>query len=621
MTKFPDELFTPVTVDASPAGPATAFPHTRVLSASPDILQARFHGLSGLDPVSEVAEMLEITSDSLKWYLYTKGAPRYRTFFVRKRRGGKRTIREPTGGLKILQRKLLQVLTAVHPPRVGVHGFAVGRSVKTNAAEHVGAHVLLNVDILDFFPSIHFGRVRGMFCAKPYDLPPNVASVLAQLCCCNGELPQGAPTSPIIANMVSARLDGQLRRLAAHHRLRYTRYADDLTFSTQRKMLPYAAVTDPTAWGSGVVLGEELIHIVESNGFKVNLAKVHVARRTGRMEVTGIVVNTKTNLPRSYVRQIRAMLHVWEKYGKTAAAERFLQRHDSKDRSGTIGSHIDFAAVVRGKLDYLRMVRGVDDDIYAKLVGWYADLDILYTPPTRGSSLLPPGLRRTLDALWIIESLPEADVPQMSQGSGFMLRGFGLVTCAHVVSNRVMTAFRADNDSVHYAVAVHAIDPNRDLAVLRFQPLSAIHPVPLGCYGVSPELGERASPTGGSLRLSHDGLSQQGTAIHLCGFPNYSPGQTPDIRGATVASQRTRFSYQRLTVQGVIVSGMSGGPAVDTAGRVLGVIATGVANDADAETTDNHGIIPASVVHGWRREIDERDTQRSITTAASATQV
>src|SRR5207253_3206344 len=153
----------------------------------------------------------------------------FRSFEVRKRAGGARTIAAPRGALRLLQVKLLNILSEVFDPRESVHGFVRDRSIVTNADRHKGRPVLLNVDLQDFFPSINFGRVRGVFMAKPYSLPPNVATVLAQLCCLANQLPQGAPTSPIIANMVCARLDGQLQRLAKATDATYTRYADDIT--------------------------------------------------------------------------------------------------------------------------------------------------------------------------------------------------------------------------------------------------------------------------------------------------------------------------------------------------------------------------------------------------------
>ncbi|HYN81282.1 MAG TPA: trypsin-like peptidase domain-containing protein [Gemmatimonadaceae bacterium] len=340
----------------------------------------------------------------------------------------------------------------------------------------------------------------------------------------------------------------------------------------------------------------------------MNSAKVRVARSTGRMEVTGIVVNEKPNLPRAFVREIRSMLYAWERYGLVSAGRHFSESIDTKDRRELDEDRlVDFSAVVRGKLDYLRMVRGVDDDVYAKLVGWYADLEGTYVPPIRGSeSPIPLGVRRVIEALWFLESLEEeADTSAMSQGTGFMLRGFGLVTCAHVITpNHTMRAFRSDEPRMQYVVVVRRIDAGRDLAILGFESFERLGRIPLGCCDVDAMLPRDRAPSGAHLRLTHE-MPTPGQSLHLLGFPNYSPGHTAHIREARVTGQRTHFGFPRISVDGSIVTGMSGGPAVDNAGRVIGVLATGAESEIISTGADNYGIIPAPVLRTWRTEIGQ----------------
>src|SRR5205814_3311637 len=118
--------------------------------------------------------------------------------------------------------------------------FIPARSILTNAKPHLRQKFVLNVDLKDFFPTINFGRVRGVLIAKPYCLLPHIATYIARICCRDNALPQGAPTSPIISNMICSRLDRQLLRLARQYRCVYTRYADDLTFSTSMPRFPGA---------------------------------------------------------------------------------------------------------------------------------------------------------------------------------------------------------------------------------------------------------------------------------------------------------------------------------------------------------------------------------------------
>lgn len=174
-----------------------------VLTGTPEELRRRFLDLkSGQD----LANLLEVP---LKQLIYPARVARpdskYTEFSIAKRKGAARKISAPVSAVRILQRKLNQVLTTVYERPAGVNRFVSGRSILANARVHVGAKFVLTVDLKDFFPSIDFGRVRGLFMAKPYNLGADVSTPLAQLSC-NKSLPQGAPSSPVISNMICARL-------------------------------------------------------------------------------------------------------------------------------------------------------------------------------------------------------------------------------------------------------------------------------------------------------------------------------------------------------------------------------------------------------------------------------
>jgi RNA-directed DNA polymerase len=185
--------------------------------------------IAGLRTREEVAALLGASTKRLIYLLY--GRPeekRYYEFRIPKRRGGERAILAPQMELKILQKRLAELLKKVYKPRNVVHGFTGGRSIVSNASCHVGRRFVLNVDIKDFFPSIHFGRVRGLFTCQAIGAEGLAATVLTQICCHRGALPAGAPTSPIISNMVCARLDRELVELAKKYKCYYSRYVDDL---------------------------------------------------------------------------------------------------------------------------------------------------------------------------------------------------------------------------------------------------------------------------------------------------------------------------------------------------------------------------------------------------------
>ena len=216
----------------------------------------------------------------------------YRTFSIKKRRRGKREIAEPSAFLKHVQRRIKQRLLDPVELTDSAHGFVKGRSIATNASPHTGKELVVNLDLEDFFPTITDGRAFGLFAA--IGLAKHEASLLAQLTTYWGELPQGAPTSPVIANLVCRGLDRRLAGLATSIGATYTRYADDLTLSGAaeiRSALPLVR------------------RIIKEEGFTVAAAKTRLQRRGRRQEVTGLTVNNEVGVPRAVRRRLRAAIH------------------------------------------------------------------------------------------------------------------------------------------------------------------------------------------------------------------------------------------------------------------------------------------------------------------------
>jgi RNA-directed DNA polymerase len=332
------------------------------LSSSPDELRSKFYAL---EKPQDVADLLEIDLRRLRYHIYiAPKSSRYSIFDIPKRAGSVRTISAPATALKIIQQKLNQVLLQVYSPKPCVHSFLPNRSIVSNAKVHLGKRNVFNIDLENFFPSINFGRVRGLFMGKPYNLCPTASTILAQICCFNNQLPQGAPTSPIVTNMICAQMDSQLMALARVNKCDYTRYADDITFSTNLRDFPTALVTLNSL--GQVEVGAELEQIITQNGFKINTNKIRLRGKNLRQQVTGITVNKFPNVKRKLVRQIRAMLHAWEKFGLEAAQEEFHRQYDRKHRSEW-KKNPSFKRVVKGKIEYLRMVRGKNDHIYLSL--------------------------------------------------------------------------------------------------------------------------------------------------------------------------------------------------------------------------------------------------------------
>jgi RNA-directed DNA polymerase len=240
---------------------------------------------------------------------------RYKTFEIPKKSGGTRRISAPEPRLALAQRRLGDLLakcweeiTAAEPERRALsHGFHLGRSIVTNARQHNRRRYVLNLDIADFFGTINFGRVRGFFIRdRRFSLPPSVATIIAQISCYENALPQGGPSSPVISNLVGHILDIRLVRLAKIYRARYTRYVDDITFSTNERKFPEALsvrVGATREWQ----LGTPLRQAITRAGFTVNDAKTRMQITGSRQVTTGLIVNEKVNVASEYYRDTRAM--------------------------------------------------------------------------------------------------------------------------------------------------------------------------------------------------------------------------------------------------------------------------------------------------------------------------
>ena len=205
---------------------------------------------------------------------------------------------------------------------------------------------------------------------QPYGIGGAAATVLARICSEETEggrrLPQGAPTSPIISNMICRRMDRELSDLARNSKATYSRYADDITFSTSAPMFDSdIAVVGQSGSISDVVIGAKLAAIIADNDFRINEEKVRVQKRNQHQEVTGITVNETPNVPRKFIRQIRAMLHDWSLNGYDAAETRYRKEFDRKRGPGRRKTL--FRDVVYGKISFVKMVKGEDDPVYRKL--------------------------------------------------------------------------------------------------------------------------------------------------------------------------------------------------------------------------------------------------------------
>ena len=277
----------------------------------------------------------------------------YNSFTIPKKNGGERVIHAPKKELKFLQKKLADVLWECDLESITLqkklaailwecylkclnfnyiennlanvlwecflevlefkpkeknpvlsHAFEKGKSIITNSQMHRNKKYILNIDLKNFFDSFNFGRVRGFFIKdRNFDVLPEIATVIAQIACYQDKLPQGAPSSPIITNLITRILDYRIVKIAKKYRFTYSRYADDMTFSTNRELNSDKLRASKELEN----FLAELEELIVSSGFEINPQKTRLSNNMQRQEVTGLVVNKKINVKREYVKNTRAM--------------------------------------------------------------------------------------------------------------------------------------------------------------------------------------------------------------------------------------------------------------------------------------------------------------------------
>ena len=352
----------------------------------------------------------------------------YQEFTIAKKSGGTRTIYAPKKGLKAVQRSIAFAFQCIFEPHKSTMGFTKERSIVHNAQLHINSHYVLNIDLKDFFPSVDQARVWKCLQLAPFNLSEatsrvfeifsaeefsvkypeqskkikttkkfiicdfennyfkasnripkaarlELANMLAAICSTemdvdyilpNGSietvrknvLPQGAPTSPILSNIVCQKLDQRLAGLGKRFGLLYSRYADDITFSSLHNV--YQADSE---------FNKELYRIILDQGFRINEKKTRLQKEGYKKEVTGLLVHGQVNVQKRYIKELRMWLNLWERYGYERANSTFLKKMGSPLNaiSNVKPQKAELKNTLDGKLNYLSMVKGSNNNTYVKL--------------------------------------------------------------------------------------------------------------------------------------------------------------------------------------------------------------------------------------------------------------
>ncbi|WP_055448102.1 reverse transcriptase family protein [Lacinutrix mariniflava] len=288
-----------------------------------DVTRLKTQQLPVLNTAEDLASALGITVGELRFLSFTRKNSKishYKRFQMPKKSGGYRLISAPMPKLKKAQHWILEHILNNVKVHDNAHGCVIGKSIKTNAVPHIGKAVVVNQDFKNFFPSVTYNRIKGVFMSLGYS--NQVATILALLCsepkildvsllgedyyAQRGErfLPQGSPCSPAITNVLCRKLDFRLSGLAKKYDFDYTRYVDDITFSGDKKSLP--KITALLKYSGKIVRDEN---------FMLHPEKLRVMKRNAKQEVTGVVVNEKANIAKTSLKRFRALLHLIEKEG------------------------------------------------------------------------------------------------------------------------------------------------------------------------------------------------------------------------------------------------------------------------------------------------------------------
>jgi RNA-directed DNA polymerase len=516
-------------------------------------LTALNFSLTSIRTTKDVARFFGVTPNYLSYLLYSHRRPGYYLFNIPKKSGGFRELSSPPQKILLLQRHLLISLSKLYHAKPPVHGFVSKRSIVSNAKIHVGSKWVLNIDLDNFFPSIHFGRIRGVFQKYPFSFSHSVSTVLAQLCCFNSKLPQGAPTSPIISNLICRGLDQDLFDLSEKFHVKFTRYADDLTFSTNTDFFPPDIGTIDSSNGNIPLIGEPIIRIIKKHGFEINPMKTRITHMREHQQVTGLTVNEKVNVKRNYVRNIRAIIHDIEKNGYSMAESNFHQRYDHKTRANK--THPPLKVFLKGKLDFLKMVKGETDPTYMQYAVKAEKhinsniFGVLISGPSASNQKLLSA------SCWLLIG-KDANGEDVVQASAFSLKSFGIVSARHVfekseascVSKWVIINVHSKDE---FPVKGYLKNDSFDLTLLVCDPKHIA-----------------------SFRASNSDCII-GQDISVIGFPRWhSFGDQVSNYPGKISQIRIISTVSYIETNAHIVEGNSGGPVLNRNGEVIGVAIT-----------------------------------------------
>ena len=485
---------------------------------------------------------------------------KYNKFVIKKRNGKARNIFAPCQALKNIQNKIKKGIEKNYHINSVVHGFVKDKSIITNAKTHIKKKYIVNIDLQNFFPTINFGRVRGIF-IEYFKFSNEVSTLIAQLLCFNNELPQGSPCSPLISNIICAPLDKKLYKYAKFNKLDYTRYVDDITFSTNLKNCTNKICT--LTEEDKLILNPDFENIIHEAGFIINDKKLFLNGKNRRQQVTGLVVNEKVNFKKEYINNVRSILYHCKKDSIVETAKIYNDRYSRRNKilgGGDNYIKLWFSRVLKGKLlfamqvcpkislikyceEYNNIFKGINSINYEKCESDYESKQ---------------------KVLRII------DMDGNGLGSAFCIKDVGIITCYHVIKDYVICYYMRNGKKHCIDVNSMKYDENLDIAVL---PINGID----------------------GYEIKDRQRYVQNQKITVIAYPNADLNIS--MEEGRVLSRGKFFGQEIFKTSQRIIWGMSGGVVLDKNNNVCGMCVQGdnpyIKNDTDFES----GFIPGQTLY------------------------
>ena len=523
--------------------------------------------------IENLINYLNLTLDELNEIIERiKDYKEYFNYLIPKRNGSYRLISAPSNRLKKIQKKLLDSFNNIYNRKKCSYGFEKKRNNIDCASKHCRKKYICTIDLKDFFNQITSYRVFGMLVNKPYEINEKVCSVLTDLVCRNDKLPQGAPTSPILANMLLKKLDFRLIKFAKANRITYSRYADDLIFSSYKD---FSHLIFKNA-SQHYELSLDFKLIFESFNMEINENKIKYSCHNSRQMVTGLIVNKFPNIKNSDYRILRTILYNYSKNPIETA-----KKYREIKKLGVIKAEQDlltwFESVLYGKILYFRNIKGENRQFYKLTLSYNSRVEYCNQFDVNKLQVAYDEVENYCFIVNVING------EKIRCGTGFYIKDLGYITSAHLFN--IKNGSIDDYDDVTLEFKGKVIQIMHEWITINVELDYAII--------------QSACLFDNLLYFDIENNRNMKTydLVRVLGFPDTAQGGIPLCDESHIINLKYKFNGIDIVIisRRTIYKGMSGGPVLNINNRIIGIAQIG-GNYEDIDNQDLCGFIPINLV-------------------------